>query len=172
MFSALIASSVASGIIATFIMVFFQYLPLAWNGRYFDILGAIGAWRTQVLDARARFIGALIYFLGGIAFAFIYGLLVIGIRPNNEFLYLSAPHISLPGLPVDVNLIYPLMGIFVGLGHGVIVALFTTVLITRHPLKEFHTRFILIISQLIGHVAFGIVVMFFQSQFLQLLTDL
>ena len=169
MIVALIASSVASGIIATFVMVFFQYLPLAWQGNYFDILGALGSARTRTLDARARFVGALLYSAGGILFAFIYGLLVLGIRPNREFLYL-APSLSLPGLPVEVNLIYPLLGMAVGLGHGVIVALLTTILITRHPLETFHTRFILIISQLIGHVVFGFVVMFFQSQFLRLLS--
>ena len=167
----LIFSSVAAGLIATFVMVLFQYLPLLWSGNYFDILGAIGSWRTQVLDARARFIGAVLYFLGGVAFAFLYGILVLGIRLNSEFLYNNYV-ISIPGLPVEVNLVYPVLGIAVGLGHGVFVALITTVLISRHPLEYFHTRFILIVSQLIGHIVFGMVVMFFQSQFLQLLLKL
>lgn len=167
----LIFSSLAAGLIATFVMVLFQYLPLLWSGNYFDILGALGSWRTHVLDARARFIGAVLYFAGGIVFAFLYGVLVLGIRLNSEFLY-GGYVISIPGLPTEVNFVYPLLGIAMGLGHGVIVALIMTVLISRHPLEYFHTRFILVVSQLIGHVVFGMVVMFFQSQFLQLLLDI
>ena len=166
--TALVSSSVAAGLIATLVMIFFQYLPLLWGGRYFDVLGAIGSWQTKVLDARARFIGALVYTGGGILFALLYGVLVLGVRLNNEFLY--GPFVfQLPGSPIEVNLVYPILGIAVGLGHGVVVALFTTVLVTRHPLETFHTRLILIISQLIGHVAFGVVVMFFQSKFLQMM---
>ena len=168
---ALIFSSVAAGLIATFVMVLFQYLPLLWSGNYFDILGALGSWRTKVLDARSRLIGALLYFAGGMVFALLYGILVLGIRANSASLYGNYV-VTIPGLPVEVNLVYPLLGIAMGLGHGVIVALVMTVLVSSHPIEYFHTRFILVISQLIGHVVFGMVVMFFQSQFLQLLLSI
>ena len=77
----------------------------------------------------------------------------------------------LPGLPTEINLVYPFLGAAIGLGHGILVAFFVVIIvIEHHPLEQYRARFILVISQLISHIVFGITVMFFQSQFLQLLT--
>ena len=46
--------------------------------------------------------------------------------------------------------------------------LVTIIVIEHHLLERFRTRFILVISQLISHVVFGITMMFFHLQFLQL----
>jgi hypothetical protein len=168
MILALILSSIAAGLIATCIMVAFLYLPLLWGGDYFDVIGALGSAITGELNARARFLGAMLYFAAGILFAMLYGWLALSIMQTVDVSNLPPLHI--PGLPVQINFLYPLLGLAIGLGHGVLVALLVTVIaIEHHPLKQFHTRYILVISQLISHLVFGFVVMFFHSQFLQLL---
>lgn len=165
----LIFSSIAAGLLATAVMVFFYYLPQAWGGDYYDVLGALGSARSGELDDGAFFSGAVLYFLGGIVFAVLYGLIALAM--------IGAGMIEVPQLvifegllPVDINLFYPLIGMVFGLGHGVIVSLLLQiVVIEHHPIERFRTRYIMIVSQLIGHVAFGATVMFFHSQFLPLL---
>lgn len=163
----LLLSSVAAGLIATSVMVFFLYLPLVWRGDYYDVLGALGSAITHQLDARARFLGALIYFGGGVVFAFFYGWAVAALLQGE----LPIPQFVVFGdLPAEVNLFYPILGAAIGLGHGILVAfILTIVVIEHHPLEDFRERFILVISQIISHVAYGATVVFFQSQFLQLL---
>lgn len=169
MFIPLLLSSIAAGLIATSVMVFFLYLPLTWQGNYYDVLGALGSAITRRVDAQARFLGALIYFAGGVFFAVFYGWAVLSLMRLNY----PVPQLNiLPGFPVEINLFYPILGLALGLGHGILVAfILTIVVIEHHPLEQFRSRFILIISQLISHIAFGVTVMFFQSQFLQLLTN-
>ena len=170
MFWALLLSSVASGLIATSVMVFFLYLPLVWRGNYYDVFGAIGSLITKRSDARSRFLGGLIYYLGGLLFSLFYGWVVLAfMRLQNPVPQLEV----MSGLPVEVNLFYPLLGVAIGLGHGILAAFFAVIFfIEHHPLEEYRRRFILVISQLISHIVFGVVVMFFQHQFLQLLLDL
>lgn len=162
----LILSSVASGLIATGVMVLFLYLPHLWGGDVFDVFGAIGSAITRRLSARAVVLGSLVFVVFGIVFAVLYGWLALALLNDMYPVPLSAGGGLLP-FPVD--LAYLGAGLAVGLAHGVIVALFVTiVIIEHHPLPHFHTRYILIVSQLVGHVIFGVVVMFFQTQFLQL----
>ncbi len=168
MFTPLLLSSVAAGLIATSVMVFFLYLPLIWRGEYYDVLGAIGSAITGEINGRARFIGGVVYYAGGVFFAFFYGWVVLALMrssaPIPELLIFS-------GLPAEINLSYPLLGLALGLGHGILAAFFVViVVIEHHPLEQFRARFILVISQLISHIAYGVTVMFFQHQFLQLLT--
>lgn len=167
MFWALLLSSVASGLIATSVMVFFLYLPLLWQGNYYDVLGAIGSLITRRTDARTRFIGGLIYYLGGQFFTLFYGWVVLSLMQMRY----PVPRLELfTGFPVEINLFYPILGIAIGLGHGILAAFFVVIfIIEHHPLAEYRARFILVISQLISHIAFGATVMFFQHQFLQLL---
>ena len=163
----LLLSSVAAGLIATSIMVFFLYLPLAWRGNYYDVLGALGSAITRRIDAQARFLGALIYYGGGIFVSIFYGWVVLALMQGGFVPQLNI----LPGLPTDINLVYPFLGAALGLGHGILVAFFVVIIvIEHHPLEQYRARFILVISQLISHIVFGITVMFFHSQFLQLLT--
>lgn len=171
MFVELILSSIAAGLIATSVMVFFLYLPITWNGDFYDVLGALGATITRTVDAQTRFIGGIIYFGGGLIFSLLYGWAVLALlRAEASF---GIPQLIIfPSAPVEINLFYPLIGAVFGLGHGVLVALLVTiVVIEHHPLERYRARFILVISQLISHVVFGITVMFFHSQFLQLLAN-
>lgn len=164
----LLLSSVAAGLISTSVMVFFLYLPLVWRGDYYDVLGALGSAITHRIDAQARFLGALIYFGGGIFVALFYGWVVLALMQGNS---LAPQLIIFRGLPTEINLFYPILGAAIGLGHGILVAFFLVIIvIEHHPLEQYRARFILVISQLISHIVFGITVMFFQSQFLQLLT--
>lgn len=163
----LLLSSVAAGLIATSVMVFFLYLPLVWRGNYYDVLGALGSALTRKIDAQARFLGALIYFGGGVFVAIFYGWVVLALMQGRFVPQLNV----LSGLPTQVNLFYPFLGAAIGLGHGILVAFFVVIIvIEHHPLEAYRARFILVISQLISHIVFGITVMFFHSQFLQLLT--
>jgi len=163
----LILSSIAAGLIATLVMVVFLYLPILWNGRYYDVLGAIGSAMTKQINGRSRFLGGIIYALGGILMSLLYGSLELALL---EQTLISIPKLTpFTGLPVEVNFFYPLIGVAIGMAHGVFVGMLTTVLVEHHPLPEFRARYILLLSQLISHVAFGATVMFFHSQFLQLL---
>lgn len=163
----LLLSSIAAGLIATLVMLAILYLPLLWNGPVFDVLGAIGSYLTSALDARARFVGALAYFALGLVFALLYGWLTLSIMQLEPG---SLPRLSaFAAAPVRIELIYPFLGVAVGLGHGVVAALLLGVLLEHHPLARFSSSYALVASFLLGHMVFGAVVMFFQHQFLQLL---
>ena len=102
----LLLSSVAAGLIATSIMVFFLYLPLAWRGNYYDVLGALGSAITRRIDAQARFLGALVYYGGGIFVSLFYGWVVLALMQGSFVPQLNI----LPGLPTEINLVYPFLG--------------------------------------------------------------
>jgi len=167
MLTALILSSVVSGLAATAVMLVVLYLPTLWGGPYYDTLGALGSMWTRKVDERARVLGLLLLFAGGIVFAMFYGAFVL--------MFLEGPfdiprYVILPRLPTEVNLMYPLVGLVGGFGHGIFMALITTFIATDfHPLGEYRNPFTLILSYLIGHAVFGATVMFFQHQLLQLL---
>jgi hypothetical protein len=165
----LVLSSVAAGLIATFVMILFLYLPLLWRGSYFDVLGALGSFRSGHVDARSRLIGALVYTIAGVIFAYLYGWIALMLFQSNPAL--NFPSWALfPNSPTEINLLFPVFGLAIGFGHGIIASLLLTVIIIEyHPIEHFHTRYILVLSQIISHLVFGVTVMFFQSQFLQLL---
>jgi len=167
MLTALILASVVSGLAATAVMLVVLYLPAFWGGPYYDTLGALGSMWTRKVDERARVLGTVLLFVGGIIFAMFYGAFVL--------MFLEGPfdmprYVILKSLPTEVNLFYPLMGLVGGFGHGIFMSLITTFIATDfHPLQEYRNAFSLILSYLIGHAVFGATVMFFQHQLLQLL---
>jgi hypothetical protein len=167
MILALVLSSVLSGLIATTIMIMFLYLPLSWGGVYYDTLGAIGAIFLKRVDGQSRLLGAAVLVVGGVLFSFFYGAFVL------MFMYgsFAAPSYAIfPGWPVQLNLFYPLLGLVGGLGQGIYVTLISTFIITDfHPVSSYRQAYPLILSFLIGHMVYGVVVMFFQHQLLQLL---
>ncbi len=167
----LLLSSIAAGLIATTIMVLFLYLPQLWGGDHFDVLNALGSAITRRVDGRSLLVGALIYYGGGQVFSVLYGLLALALISAGLNDASIVPELTVLGsLPVDVNLFYPLLGLMLGLAHGGIVALLVTiVVIEHHPLERFRDGIIVAVSQIISHLVFGAVVMFFHSQFLQLL---
>ncbi|MDZ7800845.1 MAG: hypothetical protein U5K81_08670 [Trueperaceae bacterium] len=170
MFTILFLSSVITGLMATGVMVAFLYLPAAWNGMYYDTLGAIGTVWTRTLDVRARLLGAVALGLGGIAFAMFYGAFALMFMQQAGGAFVAPAYAILPGLPTTVDLFYPLLGLVGGFGHGIFMSLIGGFIVTDfHPLARFRDPFPLIASFLIGHTVFGVVVMFFQHQLLQLL---
>jgi hypothetical protein len=167
MILALILSSVLSGLIATAVMILFLYLPLSWGGIYYDTLGSLGAIFLKRVDGQSRLLGAAILMIGGILFAFFYGAFALMFKYGS----FAAPNYTIfPGWPVELNLFYPLLGLVGGLGQGIYVTLITTFIITDfHPVASYRQAYPLILSFIIGHMVYGVVVMFFQHQLLQLL---
>ena len=168
MFLMIVLSSIAAGLIATAVMLAVLYLPMLWGGQTFDVVRAIGSALSGKIDRRSSYIGAILYFGGGVIFALFYGWIASLLLGSNG---ISAPSIPLDaGLPTEINLFFPLLGLILGLAHGGVIALFATILIIEHhPIEEFRTRYTLIVSTVFSHLVYGAVVMFFHHQFLQLL---
>ena len=163
---ALFFSSILSGAIATAVMIIFLYLPALWGGVYYDTLGAIGSVLERKITTRTRLIGALILFAGGIMFAFFYGWFALMFL-NGTF---GAPNYTILSNPTTIDLFYPLLGLVGGFGQGMFMSLIAGTIVTDfHPIKEYRSITPLLLSFFIGHAVYGVVVMFFQSQLLQLL---
>jgi len=168
-FTSLLLSSVLTGLLATAVMVVFLYLPLLWNGTYYDTLAAIGSIWTREANDRSRMIGALILFAGGIVFAMFYGAFVMMFM-EGVGAFQGASYRVFPNLPTTVDLFFPFLGLVGGFGQGIFMSLITSFIVSDfHPLERFREPTPLIMSFLVGHTVFGAVVMFFQHQVLQLL---
>lgn len=160
-------TSVLTGLLGTAVMVAVLYAPLLWGGQPYDTLGAIGAVFTRQVDARSRMLGAVVLALGGIGFAAAYGWVALMFL-NGTFAAPSYP--LLRDFPTRIDLFYPLIGLVGGFGHGILISLIVTFVVTDyHPIERMRDPFALVRSFIIGHTAFGLVVMFFQHQLLQLL---
>lgn len=167
----LLLSSFAAGLIATTVMVFFLYLPRLWQGATYDVMGAIGAAITGRESQQSRFMGTTTYFLVGVLLALLYGWIVLELLEATPGGLPSWPIFS--GAPVRIDMLYPLLGALIGFVHGWVVALLVTiVVIEHHPISTYRERINLVPSQIVAHVVYGITVMFFQHQFLQLLLNL
>lgn len=156
-----------SGLLATGVMILVLYLPTLWGGLHYDTLGGLGSMLLRRVDARARVVGAILLLLGGVAFAFFYGLFVQMFQ-GGPF---PAPLYLIPGGPTQINLFFPLFGLVAGFCHGIFIGIITTfVVVDYHPVPSYREVFPLLVSFIIGHTVYGVVVTFFLSQFLQLLT--
>lgn len=162
-------SSIAAGSIATAVMVVFLYLPLLWGGTYYDTLGALGTLFTRGQQERDRVLGGLALLAGGILFAAFYGWAVLMFTVGG----LTVPdYMTVEGLPLPVNLFFPLLGLVMGLCQGIFISMMTVFAVTDvHPVESYREPFSLVTSYVIGHMVYGVVVMFFQSQFLPLLIN-
>ena len=161
----LLLTSVLTGLLGTAVMIAVLNLPLVWGGQVYDTLGALGAIFTRRLDAGSRAIGALLLTAGGIAFALAYGWVALMFLTGA---FQGPDYVILRDFPVTVDLFYPILGLVGGFGHGMFVALIATFVVTDfHPIEKMRDPFGLVRSFLIGHTAFGVVVMFFQHQLLQ-----
>lgn len=166
MVTALILSSILSGFVATTIMLLFLYLPTLWGGPMYDSLGATGSLITKQVNMRSRIIGAIILFIGGIAGAFLYGAFVIMFTQGT----FPAPNYTIGTGPAAINLFFPIFGLVMGLGQGIYISMITTFIVTDfHPVQTYRTAYTLILSYLIGHMVYGVVVMVFQAQLLRLM---
>jgi len=159
-------TSILTGLLGTALMVAVLNVPLIWGGQVYDTLGALGAVFTKRVDARSRIVGALFLALGGIAFAAAYGWVAL-MFVNGTF---EGPDYQvLRDFPTRIDLFFPILGLVGGFGHGMFAALIATFVVTDfHPIEEMRDPFGLVRSFLIGHTVFGVVVMFFQQQLLQL----
>lgn len=165
----LLLSAFAAGLIATALMVFVLYLPRLWGGRAYDVMGALGSAMVGAETQQARFMGTTVYFLGGLVFSLLYGWIVLALLESPG----AVGDFGIPvleGAPVEIDLLFPLLGALVGLVHGMVVAILVTVIvIEHHPLERFRQRVGLVPSQVLSHVVYGATVMFFHHQLLQLL---
>ena len=159
-------TSVLTGLLGTALMVAVLHTPLVWGGQVYDTLGALGAMFTRRVDAQSRTIGALFLAVGGIAFAFAYGWVALMFVTGT---FEGANYQILRDFPTRIDLFFPILGLVGGFGHGMFAALIATFVVTDfHPIEEMRDPFGLVRSFLIGHTVFGVVVMFFQHQLLQL----
>ncbi len=169
MFEPLVLSSIAAGLIATTVMVLFLYLPRLWGGTAYDIFSVLGSTITGRANERSVVVGSFLFAAGGIAFAFLYGWIASLMIANGSIL----PHLYLAnvttGLPLPIDLSFAILGVAMGLLHGILFALvLTIVVIEHHPIERFRTRYSLVMYQVLGHMIYGATVMHFQSQFLTL----
>ena len=170
MFGTLFLSSIVTGLLGTAVMLLFLYLPLLWSGLYYDTLGAIGSIWTRAADGRGRLIGAIFLFAGGVAFAMFYGAFVLMFMTGAGGIFDAPAYRVRATLPATVDLFFPLAGMVAGFGHGIYMSLIASFVITDfHPLERFRDPLPLIVSFLVGHTVFGLVVTFFQHQLLQLM---
>lgn len=163
----LIFASVAAGVIATAAMLAVTYLPVLWRGVPCDVLGMLGSALSGREDARSRYLGTVLFTVGGVLFAFLYGLLIDTLMRAGE----AMPSLLVaPALPTSIDLAYPLVGLAMGVAHGGVIVLFMTILVTEHhPLARFRDGFSFVLPLLAGHLAFGATAGFFSHQILQLL---
>lgn len=160
-------TSVLTGLLGTLVMIGVLYLPFFWGGQVYDTLGALGAMFTRRVDARSRAIGAGFLALGGIAFAAAYGWVALMFVTGT---FDGPGYVIFPNFPTTIDLFFPILGLVGGFGHGMFAALITTFVVTDfHPIERMRDPFALVRSFLVGHSVFGVVVMFFQQQLLQML---
>ena len=159
-------TSVLTGVLGTAVMVAALQAPLLWGGKPYDTVGALGAIFTRRVDARSRAIGLLLLTLGGIGFAAVYGWVALMFVTGT---FAGAEYRILPNFPTTIYLFYPLLGLVGGFGHGMFASLMVSfVVIDFHPVEQMRDPFALVRSFIVGHTVFGLVVMFFQQQLLQL----
>jgi|GEM_PF-1628388 len=160
-------SSVLTGLLGTAIMVAALNLPQLWGKPTYDPLGTLGSLFTRRLDAQARAIGAVLLAIGGVVFAVFYGWIALMFLTGT---FAAPEYLVFRNFPTTVDLFYPLVGLVGGFGQGMFAALILAfVVVDFHPVQSQRNPFDLVQSFLVGNTVFGMVVMFFQHQLLQLL---
>ena len=163
----LLLSSVLTGALGTAVMVSALNLPLLWGKPTYDTLGTLGSLFTRRLDGQSRAIGAALLTLGGIVFATFYGWVALMFVTGA---FTAPQYLVLRDFPTTVDLFYPLVGLVGGFGQGIFASLILAfVVVDFHPVESQRRPADLIQSFLVGNTVFGVVVMYFQHQLLQLL---
>jgi hypothetical protein len=167
MSTALLLSSLVSGLIAITVTLLFTYLPSFWHGSYYDILTSLGGGLFKSARQGSRLTTVLFLFVAGIVVAFFYALLthmfLQGVFPT--------PSTDLePGRFGSFSFFYPLVGAVLGLGQGVLVSLLTTLFVTnRNVLETYRESVPLVTSYLLGNTLYGAVIMTCHALLLPLL---
>jgi hypothetical protein len=160
-------TSVLTGLLGTAVMVAALYLPQAWGRPSYDTLGTLGSLFTKRIDAQSRVLGALVLAVGGVVFAAFYGWIALMFMSGT---FAAPDYRVLRDFPTEIHLFYPLLGLVGGFAQGMFASLILAfVVVDFHPVEAQRSPFALIQSFLIGNTVFGLVVMFFQHQLLQLL---
>ncbi len=163
----LMLSSVLTGLLGTAVMLAALNLPLLWGKPTYDTLGTLGSLFTRRLDPQARAIGAVLLAFGGIVFALFYGWIALLFYTGT---FAAPQYLVFRDFPTTVDLFYPLVGLVGGFGQGMFAALILAfVVVDFHPIEAQRSPFDLVQSFLVGNTVFGMVVMYFQHQLLQLL---
>ena len=160
-------SSVLTGVLGTAVMVAALNLPQLWGRKTYDSLGTLGSLFTKRLDAQSRMIGAIVLTFGGVVFALFYGWIALMFLTGR----FDAPeYLVFRDFPTTIDLFYPLIGLVGGFSQGMFAALsLAFVVVDFHPIESQRNPLDLVQSFLVGNTVFGLVVMFFQHQLLQLL---
>jgi hypothetical protein len=160
-------SSVLTGVLGTAVMVAALNLPQLWGKATYDTLGTLGSLFTRRLDAQSRVIGAILLTFGGVVFAVFYGWIALMFYTGT---FAAPEYLIFRDFPTTIDLFYPLVGLVGGFGQGMFAALILAfVVVDFHPIESQRSPFDLVQSFLLGNTVFGMVVMFFQHQLLQLL---
>ena len=163
----LMLSSVLTGVLGTAVMVAALNLPQLWGRKTYDSIGTLGSLFTKRLDGQSRIIGALVLTVGGVVFALFYGWIALMFLTGT----FDAPAYQVfRDFPTTIDLFYPLIGLVGGFAQGMFAALsLAFVVVDFHPIESQRNPLDLVQSFLVGNTVFGLVVMFFQHQLLQLL---
>jgi hypothetical protein len=160
-------SSVLTGLLGTTVMIAALNLPLLWGKPTYDPLSTLGSLFTRRVDAQSRAIGAVLLAIGGVVFAVFYGWIALMFYTGT---FAAPEYLIFRNFPTTVDLFYPIVGLVGGFGQGMFASLILAfVVVDFHPIAEKRNPFDLVQSFLIGNTVFGMVVMFFQHQLLQLL---
>jgi len=160
-------SSVLTGVLGTAVMVAALNLPQLWGKTTYDTLGTLGSLFTRRLDAQSRMIGAILLTVGGVVFAVFYGWIALMFYTGT---FAAPEYLVFRDFPTTIDLFYPIVGLVGGFGQGMFAALILAfVVVDFHPIESQRSPFDLVQSFLLGNTVFGMVVMFFQHQLLQLL---
>lgn len=98
------------------------------------------------------------------AFALFYGwfvqMFLFGPFPAPQYLLFAVP---------QLNLFFPIFGFVAGFCHGIFIGIITTfVVVDYHPVPSYREVFPLLVSFIVGHTVYGVVVTSFLSLFLRL----
>jgi hypothetical protein len=163
----LVLTSLLTGALGTAVMLAALNLPQLWGRTTYDVTGTLGSLFTRRLDAPSRTLGALVLTLGGILFALFYGWIALMFYTGT---FVAPEYRIWRDFPTTVDLFYPLLGLVGGFAQGLFASLILAfVVVDFHPLESQRSPFDLVQSFLVGNTVFGVVVMFFQHQLLQLL---
>jgi len=152
-----ILSSLVAGFIATFVMLAALNISNIWGVKPLDVRMMFGSFITRKINQKTKLLGLIILLIGGLIFAFLYGLIVLAFITGRFGGSFGLPEYNwIPG----VNFFYLYLGFLGGFGHGTFMALIGGAIIYElHPLDEFKQSMPYIVAALIGHAVFGFAVM-------------
>ena len=132
-------SIVIAGFVGTTVMTLVMRLIHGLKWAEADMIRAIGTIYTKNSE-NAFLIGVFVHYLAGTCFAFLYAI-VLALSP----------------IPSDSRWIIPLLMLFTGLFHGLIMSMGLVVFVAEHhPLERFRRAGLgVVLAHLVGHLFYG-----------------